>query len=175
MKRLITLLLTLSMGLMSQTPEPSFDFKGIKAGMEFQEFKTTYKPHWLSGLVNNLTFVGNPCSVQHNVSSNTQGVKIVNRFWVTGLPISEFSVIKEACVAKYGKPYSDETSTSQNGYGATFQQVTVMWKNSTSYIVLSRMMPIIDGTLSKDFSSIKYGLLSDLPSETEVKKVLSDL
>lgn len=167
-----SILLTILATLALSAQEKSFDFKGIKVGMPYQEYKTTYKPNWLTGLINNLSFVGSVCSVK-GVEGTKDGQKILESFFIT-IHSDNYLLVLEACKAKFGEPTSVTDIPLQNGYGAQMTQTLTEWKNSTTWVKLYKYHPYAN-TFDTNTTSLNFWPISMAPTTAEVKKVLSDM
>lgn len=72
------------------------------------------------------------------------------------IPLHEpiFNKVTDAFKLKYGKPKRTETSMIQNGFGASFKNITYTWSNRTSAIQATRYSGDLENSLIT-FSSDK--------------------
>lgn len=66
---------------------------------------------------------------------------------IGSLPHDEFSTVADALVSKYGKPSERLEGTVKNGFGASFNNALLIWRNSVSSIKLIERGTKIDKTI----------------------------
>jgi hypothetical protein len=121
--------------------QPSPTVRGLAFGATLDALKTTLKPPWGSCFGGKRdqscrfnSAIGTVGTTDTYVFDERGGLRSVYMEFQT----SDYAVMREAFVAKFGKPSEASTSVYKNAYGASFEFETATWKGATMAVILSQ-------------------------------------